>query len=128
MIASVRQTQKKYGSRAMVLAITAGMILILMGQKPIGKGLVLGALFSVINFVLMGETLPAALGQSRKRAYMASLGSISFRYALLAIPLFLAIRLSQINLLSTVVGLFLIQVLILADHCCRHLSESGRNR
>jgi len=127
MIVSVRQTQKKYGSRAMMLAIAGGMILILIGQKPVGKGLVLGAVFSVINFVLIGEALPITLGQSRNRAFLSFLGSILFRYALLAIPLFLAIRLSQINLASTVTGLFLVQMLILSDHCFHYLTRSGQN-
>jgi len=39
----IQQIQKKFGSRAMVAAVVAGMIFILAGQKSIAKGLVLGA-------------------------------------------------------------------------------------
>ena len=53
----VREIQKKYCSRAMVVAIVGGMILILVGHKALGKGLVLGTIFSVLNFIVMGECL-----------------------------------------------------------------------
>ena len=35
----------------MVIAVIAGIIFVLMGQKSIAKGLVLGSVFSVINFI-----------------------------------------------------------------------------
>jgi len=55
---SVKQTQKRYGSRAIWIAIAVGFGFFLAGYKPMGKGLVLGAIFSVINFVLIGHALP----------------------------------------------------------------------
>ena len=124
MIPSVRETQKKYGSRAMAIAILFGFVFVLIGNKPVGKGLILGAIFSVINFVLMGETLPFSIGQSKRRAFTISIGSIVFRYALLAVPVIISISFSQINLASTVVGIFLIQLLILADHFYGYLTGS----
>jgi len=127
MIASVRETQKKYGSRAMMLAIIGGLAFILIDQRPLGKGLILGTLFSVINFVLIGETLPLRIGQSQRRTFLISIGSIFFRYALLAIPVVLAISLSQINLISTVSGIFLVQLLILGDHFRSLLTGGHRN-
>ena len=45
----VRQTQKKYCSRAMTLAILISLGFILAGYKPIGKGLVLGTFFSIFQ-------------------------------------------------------------------------------
>jgi hypothetical protein len=113
---SIRQTQKKYGSRTMTVAIVAGLLLILAGQQPIGKGLVLGAIFSVINFVLMGETIPMRLAKSKGRAFSLALGSIFFRYAILAIPLVAAIKFEQFNIFATILGIFMIQLVILGDH------------
>jgi len=115
MIASVRETQKKYCSRAMASAILTGLVFILAGQQPIGKGLILGTLFSVLNFVLMGETLPLQLSSSRKGASLRSLVYILLRYFLMAIPLVLALKLEQFNLPAVVVGLFLVQILILGE-------------
>jgi hypothetical protein len=113
---SVSQTQKKYGSRAMVIAIIAAFIFILAGLKPVGKGLMLGTLFSVINFVLIGQTLPLRLSKTKRKTFFLSLGSIFFRYALLAVPLILAIKFDQFDLPAAIFGIFMIQLVILADY------------
>ena len=113
---SVKETQKKYCSLAMMAAILIGLVMILAGQKPVGKGLILGTIFSVVNFVLMGETLPVRMGRTRQKAFFFSLGSIVLRYLLMAIPLFLAIKTDQFNLVASVCGLFMVQLMILADH------------
>jgi len=39
MIAEINSLQKKYCSRAMLLALGAAAVLILLGAKPIAKGL-----------------------------------------------------------------------------------------
>jgi hypothetical protein len=113
---SVNQTQKKYGSRAMIIAIIAAFIFILAGLKPVGKGLMLGTVFSVINFVMIGQTLPLRLSQTKRKAFVLSLGSIFFRYALLAVPLILAIKFDQFDLPAAIFGIFMIQLVILADY------------
>ena len=113
---AIRQIQKKYGSRTMTAAIIAGLFLVLIGQQPIGKGLVLGAIFSVVNFVIMGETLPMRLAKSKRKTVTLALGSIMFRYVLLAIPLVVAIKFDQFNVFATILGIFMIQLVILGDH------------
>ena len=121
---SDRETQKKYGSRALVAAIIVGLLFIIAGQKPIGKGLILGTIFSVINFVLIGETIPMILRKSRSRTYFISFGSILIRYSLLALPLILAIRLLQFNLLAVIIGIFMIQIVIGADYLLKIISPT----
>jgi hypothetical protein len=125
---SVKETQKKYCSLAMMAAILIGLVMILAGQKPVGKGLILGTLFSVVNFVLMGETLPVKLGRSRPKAFFFSLGSIVLRYLLMAIPLFLAIKTDQFNLVASVCGLFMVQLMILADHLIVSISSGYKKQ
>ena len=100
----------------MIVAIIAGIILVFIGHQPIGKGLVLGAIFSVINFVLMGETLPMRLGKSKRTTVTLALGTMMLRYVLLAVPLVAAIKFDQFNVLATILGMFMIQLVILADH------------
>jgi hypothetical protein len=124
---SVKDTQKKYGSLAVTAAIFIGLVMILAGYKPVGKGLILGSLFSVINFVLMGETLPVRMGKSRRQAIFLSLGSILFRYFLMAIPLWLAIKMDQFSLIASICGLFMVQLMILADHLVVSIF-SGHNK
>jgi hypothetical protein len=118
----LRQTQKKYGTRALILAIGAGLVFILADHKPVGKGLVLGTVFSIMNFVIMGETLPMRLGQTKKKTLFVSAGSILARYVLLAVPIILAIKLEQFNLFSVIGGIFMVQIVILADHLTGHTS------
>ncbi len=113
---SVRQTEKKYCSRAMTVAIFAGFFFILAAYKPVGKGLILGTLFSVINFILMGETLPMRIGRPKNKTFFLSLGSIVVRYCFIAIPLIMAIKMEIFDIWGVVVGLFSVQLMILSDH------------
>ena len=120
---SIRQIQKKYCSKAMTTAIVAGFVLILAGQNTIAKGLVLGTIFSIVNFILMGETLPLKLGKSPRKTFVWSLLSLMLRYGLLAIPLIVAIKFSQFNLLAVICGIFLVQAVIMAESLLTMLSS-----
>lgn len=109
----------------MFVAIVVAMALIVIGEKAAGKGLVLGALFSVINFVLMGQTIPQALGRGKRASILISLASLVLRYAILAIPLIAAIKFDQVSLITVIIGLFAIQLVILWDHI--HLSLTQKH-
>ncbi len=113
---SIRATQKKYGTRAMSTAVILALVFILAGQTALGKGLVLGALFSVINFVLMGEAMPLKLGRSSRRTYLLSLASLFLRYLILSAPLVVAVKYEQFHLVTTVAGIFMVQFVIIAEH------------
>ena len=116
MSAEIAQTQKRYGTTSMMAAIFIGILFILMGHKAQAKGLILGSIFSVLNFVLMGEILPLLVGYSRKKSSFISLGSIVFRHGLLAIPLILALKMEWLDFAATVIGLFMVQIMIMGDH------------
>ena len=124
----IRKTQKRYCSIAITFAIFAGIIFFLFGLKPIGKGLILGTIFSILNFILMGETLPLKIGISRKRAGVYSFLSIMLRYALLAIPLVSSIKLDRFNIGATVIGLFMVQLVILSDEIIHQFYFSTRKK
>ncbi|MDH3799654.1 MAG: ATP synthase subunit I [Desulfobacterales bacterium] len=119
---SVKATQKKYASRAIWIAIIVGLCFFLGGQKPVGKGFILGTIFSVANFILIGKALPLRIGRSKRKTFFLSLGSIFFRYALMALPIIVAVKLEQFNLVAAIVGLFMIQFVILADHLVKLIS------
>jgi hypothetical protein len=123
----IRQTQKKYGSMALILAIFAGMFFILMGQKAIAKGLILGTLFSILNFVLMGQVLPMMIGKTRRTSTVYSLGSITFRFVLLAIPLILSLKMEAFNFAAVVVGIFMVHIIIFGDYILRHFFQGAPN-
>ena len=113
---AVKQAQKKYTTLALTLSIGVGLLFILMGHKPVGKGLILGAIFSVLNFILMGKSIALKFGRSKAKTLSLSMGSIIIRYFLLAIPLIAAVKYEQFNLVATILGIFMIQIVILAEH------------
>ena len=124
---SVRELQKKYCSRAMATAIVVALILIVAGLKPAGKGLVLGTIFSILNFIIMGETLGLRIGKTQGKVYLLSFGSIIFRYTLLAVPLIAAIKFEQFNIVAAICGIFMIQLMILTDPLWNFISShSGK--
>ena len=114
-MAPIRDAQKTYGSRALIAAILIGLILMAAGYKPQAKGLILGCLFSIVNFVLIGETLPLRVGRSRRGAFAISMASIFFRYAIMAIPLIAAIYTDRFDVFAVIPGLFMVQCVILAE-------------
>ena len=120
---SVKATQKKYGSRAIWLAIVIALCFFLGGYKPVGKGIILGAIFSVINFILIGKALPLRIGNSKRKSIFLSLGSIFFRYLLMALPIIVAVKFEQFNLVAAIIGLFMIQFVVLADHFIKLISS-----
>ena len=124
---SVKATQKKYGSRAVWIAIIIAICFFLAGQKPVGKGIILGTIFSVVNFILMGKALPLRIGRSKRKTFFLSLGSIFFRYLLMALPVIAAVKFEQFNLVAAISGLFMIQFVIFADHFLKMIS-SIRNK
>jgi len=100
-------------------AIVIALLLIVAGLKPAGKGLVLGTVFSILNFIIMAQTAPYRLGKTQKKAFALSLGSILFRYVFLAIPLIVAIRFDQFELIAVIFGIFMVQLTIFSDHLLR---------
>lgn len=101
----------------MVTAIIAGFFAIAAGYAPVGKGLILGTLFSVVNFAIMGELLPYRIGKSSRKAFLIAIVSIFARYALLAIPIAASVKYPlKFNLCAAIVGVFMVQLMILLDH------------
>ena len=122
---AVNQAQKKYSSMAMTISILAGLVFILIGLKPVGKGLILGTIFSVINFIMIAQTLPLRISRSKKKTFLFSIGSIVFRYAILALPIIAAVKYEQFNLPAAVCGIFMIQLIIMADHLLNFTTRNG---
>jgi hypothetical protein len=124
----VRKSLHRYCSIALIAAATAGSSMMIFGLRPMGKGLILGAVFSAINFILMATALPIRIGLGRKKAFLFSLGSIQIRYALMAVPLVIALKLKQdLFAVSTVaVGLFMVQLAILGDQLWMRLRNPER--
>ncbi len=107
--------QKRTITLVLTLAVAIGCVLILLGYNALAKGLLLGSLFSSLNFFLMAVFLPMHIGHGRSRSTFISLASLGLRFALLSIPLIVAAKLTQFAITSTIVGLFMVQIVIIAD-------------
>ena len=126
MMEAVRAIQKKTCSRAMLAAIAGAVVLMLAGEKAIGKGLVLGTLFSVVNFIVMAQLVQRTLSGSRARASASALGSILLRFSLLAVPLVVALRTDAVHFIGVVIGLFMVQLTLVFDSYLQsRLSSNG---
>lgn len=121
---SMWDVQKRYVRLALMLAVSLGGALMVIGQRPLGKGLILGALFGIINFILMALALPMRLRFVRGKALLFSLTSIYVRFALMALPLIWALKHDSVALTTTAAGLFMIQIAILGDHLWTKLRDS----
>lgn len=112
----ISQVQRKICSWSTLIAIVAALIFVVFQEKAIAKGILLGTLFSIINFILLGKSIPLALGQTRPKAGMIGLASILGRYVLLAIPMVIAIKSTSINFIAVVVGIFAVQIVTLFNY------------
>lgn len=110
----------------MISAIVVGVIFIVLGETAIGKGLILGTCFSILNFILMGKSIRLTLGRSRNKAVMAGLFSILCRYAVLAIPLVVAIKSVSFSFVAVVIGIFAVQIMTLVDYLITKPIWEGR--
>jgi hypothetical protein len=112
----VVREQKRISSRAMVCALILGGLLFLLGERAVAKGLVLGTCFSILHFYLLGKSIPMALGRTRRTASFIGLGSLLFRYGVLAVPLVVAIQSASFSFVAAAVGIFAVQIVTLADY------------
>lgn len=119
-----REALKRYCSRAMAAAVIIGAVLIFGGLATWGKGLIAGALFSVLNFILMAEVLPHHIGKTQRRAAAVSLGSILLRYSLMAVPMILALQYRMFHPAAAAIGLFFVQLVILSEHLISSITAS----
>ena len=100
----------------MMFAIFFALAFILFEEKAIAKGLILGTLFSIFNFVLIGRSLPLSLGQTPAKARAVGLASILGRYVVLAVPLIVGLKFKNISFWAVVVGIFAVQIVTLIEY------------
>jgi hypothetical protein len=108
--------QKRISSQAITSALVVAVVFLIIQEKAIAKGLLLGTCFSIVNFLLLGKSIPMTLGQSRAKARLIGLASVLVRYGVLAIPMVMALKLVSFNFVAVVVGIFAVQIMTLVDY------------
>ena len=101
--------------RAFTGSVVVGLILFVLGLDTLARGLVLGSLFSVINFALMAHFLPKQISPSSKRSSMFAFFSLFIRLGLLAVPMAVALRSDSFHWAAVAVGLFIVPMAIFLE-------------
>ena len=109
----VKKVRNRICSWAMLISIGLASFFLFVNEKAFAKGLVLGTCFSCINFLLLGRSILMTIGQSHPRAKIIAFTSLLARYVILAIPLIVAVKSSSFNLVTTIIGIFSIQIVTL---------------
>ena len=110
------QLQRRISFLAFSFSLAFALIFMVVGRMDVAKGLLLGTCFSIMNFFLMGKSLPMILMKSRAGASLVGLGSIFSRYLILAVPLIVAIKSPSFSFVAVVVGIFSVQIVTLFDY------------
>lgn len=118
--------QKKICRLALIFSVIVAVVFLFFDQKAIAKGLVLGTIFSVINFIILGRSLPKVVGRSRKGATLAGLAGIMSRYILLAVPMIIAVKSPSFDFIAVVIGIFSVQITTLVDHFLTRPAVEGK--
>jgi hypothetical protein len=100
----------------MTSALVVALIFLFIQEKDIAKGLLLGTCFSILNFFLLGKSIPLTLGKSRSKAGFIGFTSLLTRYIILAIPLIVAVKSASFNFAAVAIGIFAVQIVTLVDH------------
>lgn len=108
--------QRRLSRRTFSFVVLVAAVLFAVGYKDVARGLLLGACFSVLNFMLLAQAVERQVGYARRRATVFAFGSIVVRLGLLAVPLVMALKMDSFDFWSVVVGLFCIPLAILVDH------------
>lgn len=112
----LRKFQRQLSRNAFGATVVIALLCFGLDYKDIARGLLLGALFSVLNFALMAHALPQQIGYTRRKATAFAFISILLRFALLAVPLIIGFKFDNFNWLAVVVGLFAVPLAIFIDH------------
>ncbi len=112
---AVKPFQKRYCGGALSLAVVLALVAYLAGWPAVTRGLLLGALFSALNFALLGQTMTRKLTGSHRRPPLIALAAQLGRYLLWGVPVIVAIKTPLVDLPAAIAGLFMVPVCIIAD-------------
>ena len=110
------EVQKRICSWTLSSNLIIAVLLLFLQEKAVAKGLILGAFFSIANFLLLGKSIPMVLGHSRRKASLIGFISLLFRYLLLAIPMVIALKSPSFDFVAVVFGIFSVQIVTLVDY------------
>ncbi|MCB2169311.1 MAG: ATP synthase subunit I [Deltaproteobacteria bacterium] len=112
---SIRHLQRRYCGGALTVAVVLSAGCCLAGWPAMTRGLIIGSLFSALNFALLGKTMMRKLTAPRRGGGLITLVAQLGRYLLWAVPVVIAVKLPPVDLPATIAGLFMVPICIVTD-------------
>jgi hypothetical protein len=120
------QFQWKICSWAMTSALVISFLFLFFNEKAIAKGLLLGTVFSIINFIILGKFIPLTIRRSRTKAGFLGLISILIRLIILAVPMIIAIKSASFEFIAVVAGIFSVQMVTFLQYVVIKPIQDGK--
>jgi len=111
----VSEVRKRICIKVLILTLVVAIFFIILNERSIVKGLALGSLFSIVNFLLLGESIPLVLGHTRFKAGVIGLASMGIRFSVLVFPLLVGLKSPSFNFAAVVAGIFSVQIVTLFE-------------
>ncbi len=121
----VGRVERRICSHAITVSLMLASIFILLNANAVAKGLLLGTLFSIANFLLLSMSIPMTLGKARVRAGLIALGSLLLRYGLLSIPMIVGLKYAAFSFVAVVAGIFSIQIITMFEYVLIRPMQEG---
>jgi hypothetical protein len=109
--------------RALFLVLLAAVILLVTVSKPAARGLVLGGLFSALNFYVMSRVIGGRVMKTGWPGRTFGFFWLLARMGIMALPLIAALKMDFFNLAATAAGLFAIQASLLLEPLLSRLTR-----
>ncbi|MBW1973987.1 MAG: ATP synthase subunit I [Deltaproteobacteria bacterium] len=110
-----RRFHTRLSRQAFLVVVVLGLLFFVLGFKNVGRGLVLGGLFSIANFIVMAHLLPLQIGLQKKKTTVVAFASFTGRLFFLAFPIVVGFESDRFNVVSVIIGLFAVQFFIFLD-------------
>jgi hypothetical protein len=112
-----RQLSRYIIGRTLIISVVAApFTTVLPGSSGNLAGFALGVFFCIVNFLLLARTLERAAAMKPAKAAAYTFSVYLLRYLLTGVVLGISIALPHVNYIYTILGLFLIKLIILANN------------
>ncbi|WP_077369530.1 ATP synthase subunit I [Anaerosalibacter sp. Marseille-P3206] len=113
---------------AISIVIVGLLAIFIKDAKNYILGMIFGSSISVLSFILMGITTKRAVHMDSSRAYGYTVRNYFLRYLIYFIVLFVAAVADYLNLFTTILGLFMIKIVILSGAIYDNIKECFKRK
>ena len=99
----------------LIVVALAVMAVAFKEPKPYLYGMLFGSIINILNFRLMYLSTKKAMALNMKGAQVHIVVNYLIRYMIYGLVLIVAVKADYINLLTVILGLFVVKIVILSD-------------